>query len=332
MQDTGGNNSPSDQKNTTTDSFSSDSAAMPPMGETGPTVATQINEVNPSNSNTTGNRSLSYFKNSLVPIIGVFVALIGIAVGSLLVTQKTGQQLEKSIASTPPTSPHLTEMASRGTIRIGTDATYPPMEYLDKNNNLVGYDIDLGEKIAEKLNLKAEFVNISWDGLFSALDEGKVDMVLSSITITEDRKIKYDFSEPYLDAGQVIITGNSNTTITTTADLLNLKVGVQKMTTNETEALKYTANEMVIRFDSFLEATNALKDGTVDAIITDLPNAKDTVNNNPELKIASEPFTQELYGIEFRKDDQAVVSTVNTALETLRQQGVLDFLKSKWLE
>ena len=291
-----------------------------------------VNGVNQVNSNVSGSGGTSYFKKHLVPIIGVFIAMIGVGVGVFSVADRSGKKPEISVASTNSTDPHLREITSRGTLRIGTDATYPPMEFLDNKENLVGYDIDLGDRIADKLNLTAEFVNIKWDDLFTSLEEGKIDMIISSITITDERKAKYDFSSEYLNAGQVIIIRKDNTVITSTADLRGKKIAVQKETTNETEALKYTENDMVLRYDDFIGATNALIDGKADAIFSDLTNAKGIVNENPTLKIASEPFTQEFYGIVLRKGDTKLLSNLNDSLEILRQQGVLVYLKQKWLE
>lgn len=238
-----------------------------------------------------------------------------------------------SLLTPPSNSPSPTQFTiNPGKIIIGTDATYPPMEYRDANGQLTGYDIDLGNRLAGKLNLQAEFRNIAWDDLFNALNQGEIDIVISSVTITDERKAKHDFSDPYINAGQVIITRDNETSISTVDDLTGKKIAVQKGTTNEEEAKKYTDPEKVIAFEDFVQATQALLKGEADAIISDLTGAKGIVSENPELKISSDPFTSEYFGIVIRKNNSELVNKINTALTSLRQQGVLALLKQKWLE
>lgn len=218
------------------------------------------------------------------------------------------------------------------TLLAGSDATFPPMEYETANKELEGYDIELGNKIAEEMQVNIKFTNVPWDEIFTSLEQRKIDLVISSVTITDERKEKYEFSDPYLNAGQVIITKKDNTSINSPNDLRGKKVGVQKGTTNEQEAAKYTSDESVIRYDDFLSATEDLISGEVDAILSDLPGAKGIVTSNSELKISSDPFTEEYYGILFRKDQLELRTQVNEALTSLRQKGILNNLKEKYLD
>ena len=212
----------------------------------------------------------------------------------------------------------------------GTDPTLEPMEYTE-NGKLIGYDIDLANFIAKELGIKVEFKNIIFDNIFTALDQRQIDVIISAVTITEERQKKYDFSDQYLNAGQVIITKRDNTSIKSTADLRGKKIATQKGTTNEESAIKYTTDNLVIRYPDFEQATKALADGKVDALFTDLPSAKGITLTNPTLKIASDPFTNEYYGIVFRKGDP-MVKQINQALESIRVKGFLTDLKQKWLD
>lgn len=108
------------------------------------------------------------------------------------------------------------------------------------------------------------------------------------------------------------------------------KIATQTGTTNEKEALKYTSDRLVIRYPDFIQATKALVDGNVDALFTDLPNAKGIISKNSGLKIVSDPFTKEYYGIVFIKGDPSVTQ-INEALTSLRKRGVLADLEKKWL-
>lgn len=215
---------------------------------------------------------------------------------------------------------------------VGTDATFEPMEYKDENGNFLGYDIELGQRLAEQMGVEIEFRDIAWDNIFTALENKEIDMIISSVTITDERREKYNFSDQYINAGQVIVTRKTDDQIKTTADLQGKKIAVQKGTTNEQQALEFTTSDMVVTFDDFIGATEALITGDVDAIFSDLTGAKGIISQNQELKIASEPFTSDYYGIVLRKDQPELLANVNSALSSLRQQGFLVYLKQKWLD
>ena len=229
----------------------------------------------------------------------------------------------KDVSSTP--------VAKITKLVVGTDATYQPMEYVAPDGAIVGYDIDLGNAIAAELGAKIEYKNIPWDDVFKALENKQIDMIISSVSITDERKQKYDFSDNYLNAGQVIITRKDNTTIVSAETLRGKKIGVQQDTTEEAKALDYTSKNLVTSYPDSNQAVKALVDGHIDAQITDLPGAIDIVTKNSRLKIASDPITNEYYGIVFRKNDPNVTK-INEALTSLRKKGVLTDLLTKYLK
>jgi polar amino acid transport system substrate-binding protein len=238
-------------------------------------------------------------------------------------------QLQKSSTAAVVPTPTVSSSLPKEVI-IGTDPTFQPMEYT-QNGKMVGYDIDLSNLLAKELGVKVEFKNIVFDNLFNALQQHQIDMIVSAVTITPERQKKYEFSDPYLNAGEIIITQKSNTTIKSPTDLKGKKIGVQQGTTDEAEALKFTDNKLVIRYPDFVHATKALVDGDVDAIVTDLPSAQGIIATSPTLKISSDPFTNDYYGIVFRKNDPSV-KQINKALDSLRTRGYLTELKHKWLD
>lgn len=263
------------------------------------------------------------------PMLWVIILLVfAFFCGLLIAAWYFQTQLQKASQTTETTQVPV-ETPSK--ITIGTDATFQPMEYTASGGALMGYDIDLGRKIGEELGATVEFKNIPWDDLFKALDNKQVDMIISAVTITDERQQTYDFSESYLNAGQVIITRKTDTTISSAVDLQGKRIAVQEGTTNETEALKLTSDSLVIRYPDFELATQALVDGKADAILSDLPGAKGIITENPTLKIASDPLTNEYYGIVFRKGDPNVAK-INEILSSFRIQGVLTDLKQKWLD
>jgi len=262
----------------------------------------------------------------LVAVLAVLAAGVLFAVNYF---QTSLNQRDSDATVTPPIAPAT---ITAGKLIIGTDPTFKPMEFPGEDQKIVGYDIDLATRLAQELGLEVEVRNIHWDNVFTSLENKEIDAIMSSVSITDERKQKYGFSDPYINAGQVIITRKETTDINSTADLAGKKIAVQNGTTNEEQAIKYTDETLVMRFVDFPIATQALLDGEADAIFADLTVAKGITTDNPTLKIASEPFTSDYYGIVMHKDNALLHSQVNAALEKLRQQGFLVFLKQKWLE
>ncbi len=274
------------------------------------------------NSDFTGNNDSS----NRFPFLAILIVAVTFLVSLIAINQfAKNPNIRKTEAEQPQPVKKILKFYA------GTDATFPPMEYEDENKQIIGYDIELGQELASEMNAEIEYVNIPWDELFTSLEERKIDMVIAAVTITDERKQKYIFSDPYLNAGQVVITKKTDTEIKSPQDLSGKKVGVQKGTTNEEEAAKYTSDNLVIRYDDFIDAGKDLIAGKVDAIFSDLQGAKGIITTNPELKIASDPFTEEYYGIVFRPDQTELRDQINTALTSLRQKGILNNLKERYL-
>ncbi len=291
-----------------------------PLVQNSPVYQPQLKQPSPSK------RGLS--TNTKLYSVTIAVSLILISIGGLLFSNS----FQKSEITPLKQDPKLQAIIDRGTIIVGTDATYPPMEYTDQNGKLIGYDIELAERIAGVMGVTAEIRNIAWDDLFTALEKEEIDIIVSGVTITEERKQMYSFTNPYLSSGQVILTLKETTNINGVNDLKGKRIAVQKETTNEEQAFLFTEPELVLRYESFIEATNALVAGEADAIFSDITNAKGIIHLNPSLKIAGDPFTQEQYGIVLRKNETGLLNRLDDSLETLRQQGAMIFLKQKWLE
>jgi len=284
-------------------------------------------DVSPSNN---GEKVRWYkFRRFHIPItLGIVLLVFSFSVGLLIAAIYFRLQLSSNEGYSqvsPPVTPTNVQK-----LIVGTDPTYPPMEY-KKDGFLVGYDIDLANLIAKELGTTADFKVILFDDLFSALEQGKVDMVISTVTITDERKKMYDISDPYLNAGQVIITRKTDSSIDSSAKLAGKKIGVQSGTTIEKEALKYTDKNLVIRYENYDEVIQALTDGEIDALFTDLPAAKGLITQHPEFRIASDPITNDFYGVVLKKGDPRVAK-VNQVIESLRIKGVLADLKQKWLD
>ena len=222
--------------------------------------------------------------------------------------------------------------ARLGKIKIGTNAEYPPFEFVDGAGNITGFDAELITAIADEAGFKFEFVNTRWDGIFVALASGEFDAVISAATITEERAKTVDFSDPYFDAGQMITVQADTTDISVAADLAGKKVGVQLGTTGDIWLSEETDAE-VLRYDENTLAFQALANGDVDAAVADGPTAIDIVKANPEmkLKVLDGVYTEEQYGIAVNKDKQDLLEAINKGLAAVKASGKYDEIHQKYL-
>ncbi|MGI2335055.1 MAG: basic amino acid ABC transporter substrate-binding protein [Dehalogenimonas sp.] len=217
-------------------------------------------------------------------------------------------------------------------IRVATDATWPPFEYIDTaTNQIVGFDIDLMRAIAEKAGLQVEFVNVEWDPLLAGVSQGTYDAAISSITIKADRLEAMSFSDPYFVAGQIIVVGAGNTDITGENSLSGKKVGVQSGTTGDSEANEIAGAE-VVPYDEIGLAFAALLGNQIDAVVCDTPVADGYVTKyNTDLKTVGEVLTTEEYGIAFPKSNTALIAKINAGLAAVKADGKIEELVQKWL-
>jgi polar amino acid transport system substrate-binding protein len=222
---------------------------------------------------------------------------------------------------------------NKGKIVVATDATWPPMEFVNDQKEIVGFDIDLIKAIAEKGGFEVEIRNTAWDGIFAGLANGSYDVVISSVTITDKRKQQMDFSEPYVNAGQVIVT-KKGATEKTLADFAGKTMGAQIGTTGAMEIQKNPA----ITLKTYDEVGLAFEDlflGRIQGVVVDAPTAASFVLQNPKYKdalmIVGEPFTEEYYGIAVRKGNKRVLDLINKGLAEVKKAGIDKELEKKWL-
>lgn len=215
---------------------------------------------------------------------------------------------------------------------FASDCAWPPMEMVDENQNLVGFDIDLIYAIGEAAGFKVEVKNTAWDGIFAGLANETYDGVISSVTITEDRKKTMDFSAPYINAGQILIVPMASDAVTLD-DLAGQKVGAQIGTTG---AFAVEETKSVLKnYDEIGLAVEDLNNGNLAGVVCDTPIAADYVLNNDNykgsLKIVGEPFTDEFYGICVKKGNTELLNMINAGLDKVKADGLLEELEDKWL-
>ncbi|MEN6571568.1 MAG: basic amino acid ABC transporter substrate-binding protein [Anaerolineaceae bacterium] len=214
-------------------------------------------------------------------------------------------------------------------ITVATDATFKPFEYTDDKGNMVGFDIDLMNEIAKKAGLEIEWVNIPFESLLSGLATCQYDMAIAAISILPERQKEMLFSDPYMDAGLIVVVQKSNTTIMSKDDLKGLKVAAQLGTTGEAEAKKIEG--VVYKpYDTYDLAFLDLANGQIDAVIADNPVALGFVAANADkLKTTGPVFNSEQYGIAMCKTKTDLQTKVNAALKDLTAAGVITELAKK---
>jgi polar amino acid transport system substrate-binding protein len=259
------------------------------------------------------------------------IASLG-AAGALLVA--CGKKAEPTAAPAPAAAASVTAPPPAKVYAIGTDAAYAPFESQNEKAEIVGFDIDVASAVAKKAGIEVKFVNTPWEGIFNALNQGDRDMVVSAVTITDERKQTMDFSDPYFDAQQLIAV-KANSKIARFADLKKLKVGVQTGTTGDeavSKALGKT-NTNIKRFESTPLALKELESGGVDAVVADNGVVIHYVANNPGGKfktVADKEFAPEQYGMAMKKGNAELQAKINKGLAEIKADGTYDAIYTKY--
>jgi lysine-arginine-ornithine-binding protein len=220
--------------------------------------------------------------------------------------------------------------SAKGVLKVGTDATYPPFEFQDAKGNFIGFSIDLINAVAQAMDMDCQIINSSWEGIIPGLQNGNYDVIISSMTITEERAKAVNFSKPYFTAGQVIVTKKTTNNIKKASDLKGKKVSVQISTTGDDEAVKIKGITEIKRFSTTPDALLELNNGGVSAAIVDEPLARYFIKKYPTLKVAVPRFTAEDYGIAVNKDNPELLSKINKALDKIKSNGTYKKIDDKW--
>lgn len=210
---------------------------------------------------------------------------------------------------------------------VGTDATYAPMESVDKDGNIVGIDIDIVKAIAEEAGIEVEFKNIGWEPLFPALDNEEVDFAVSSITITEDRQKTFDFTDPYYVANQVILVPEDSD-IESAADLEGKRSSAQINTTGHIvlQDLLGKTSKDIVAAETMPLAISEMINGNADASVGDNSTVNEYIKNNPDADvkiIEDNSFEKEYYGLMVKKGNTEIIDILNKGIQGIKDNGKL---------
>jgi polar amino acid transport system substrate-binding protein len=224
-------------------------------------------------------------------------------------------------------------VSAETTIVFATDATWPPMEFVNDQKQVVGYAIDFITAAGKEAGFKPVFKNTAWDGIFAGLASKKYDAVVSSVTITEDRKKAMDFSEPYFTVRQALIVAKTST-VKSLAELKGRKVGGQIGTTGYF-AIKGTAGVEAKSYDEIGLAMEDLNVGRIAAVVCDDPVAAnyalDKYKDNLKIATIIETGEAEHYGVAVGKGSAETLDLINKGIRAVKAKGLDQELKKKWI-
>ena len=269
-------------------------------------------------------------------IIAMLLALMLVMSGIAVFTACDGNDENKGSTETTDSASEgaTTEAPADQVLKMATNAYFQPYEFYD-GDKIVGIDAEIAAAIAEKLGMKLEIVDMEFDSIITAVNEGSVDFGMAGMTITEDRLKEVDFSISYANGKQVIIV-KEDSPITTADDLFAegaaYKVGVQLGTTGDVYATGDFGSEKVTTYSNGNEAVLALLGGSVDCVIIDNEPAKALVAANAGLKILETEYTNEDYAICVKKGNSELLAKIDQAIKDLTADGTIDGIIAKYIK
>lgn len=224
----------------------------------------------------------------------------------------------------------LDAVKSAGALRIGTEGTYAPFTFHDDTGALVGFDVEIGREIAERLGVEAEFVEGPWDGLIAGIDANRYDVVINQVGITEERQAKYDFSEPYIASKAALVVRGDNTDITGFEALAG-KTSAQSLTSNFGKLAEgYGAT--LVGTEGFDQSIALVIQGRADATINDSLSFFDFKKQQPDadVKIVATEADADYSGVLLAKGKPELVAAINEALAAIKADGTYAEISQKY--
>jgi polar amino acid transport system substrate-binding protein len=217
---------------------------------------------------------------------------------------------------------------------VGSSATYRPFAYETPTKEIVGYDVDIIKAVAQKAGLQIKIVNTPFTGIFAALNNGDVDLVISGVTINDKRRQSYDFTMPYFEARQLIAVPQTSTA-KTLKDLAGKKIGVVTGSSGDDTASREfgKTNPDIRRFESTPMVISELANSGLDAAIGDNGVIAFRVQEHKQLKTVNDPsFPKEYFGIVVKQGNKALLEKLNTGLAAIKADGSYATIYKKWFQ
>ena len=232
-------------------------------------------------------------------------------------------------ASTSAAAGELTTVEA-GKLTMATNAAFPPYEMTTDAGEFEGIDIETAQAIADKLGLELQIDDMDFDAALLSVQQGKADIVMAGVTVTDERKAVMDFSDSYATGIQSIIVPEGSD-IASPDDLAGKKIGTQRGTTGYLYCSDDFGDENVVAYDNGLTAVQMLNNGQVDCVVIDNAPAKEFIAANPGLKLLDTAYVEESYAIGVGKGNTELKDAINTALEELKADGTLQAIVDKYI-
>ena len=245
-------------------------------------------------------------------------------------SEETSEAASSEAASESTDAAELTTVTA-GKLTMSTNAAFPPYEMTADDGSFEGIDIDVAAAIADKLGLELQVDDMDFDAALLAAQNGKSDMVMAGVTVTDERQKVMDFSDTYAEGIQSIIVPEGSD-IASVDDLAGKTIGTQRGTTGYIYCTDDFGEDSVVAYDNGLTAVQALNNGQVDAVVIDNAPAKEFVAANTGLKILDTAYAQEDYAIGVAKGNTALLDAINGALEELQADGTLQSIVDKYIK
>ncbi|MFC6335637.1 transporter substrate-binding domain-containing protein [Pseudomonas sp. CCM 7891] len=224
----------------------------------------------------------------------------------------------------------LSANATDDVLRVGTDATFPPMEFI-KDGQRTGFDVELIEALGKQMNKKVEWIDIGFKGLIPGLISKRFDVAASAIYMTDERRKVVDFTDSYFRGGLAVLVLKDDKTINSPADLVaGKKVSAQVGTKSIAYLQEHYPGVKVVEVEKNQAMFDLLTINRVNAAVTGRPAAAEFARVEPRVRVLDEGLTTELYGFAMRKGDTDLAVQMNAALQTLRGNGEYAALSEKW--
>ena len=231
----------------------------------------------------------------------------------------------------------LAEIQKRGVLRIGMEPGYMPFELTSKKGEIIGFDVDMGKRMAKAMGVKLEIVSTAWDGIIPALLTDKFDVIMSGMTLTQQRNLTVNFATPYILIGQsILIKKELADTVKSYKDLNDAKYTIASKlgTTGEQATKRMIGNAKYISYETEQEGVMELVNGKIDAFIYDLPFNSIAVGQKGAGKIVhlDEPFTKEPLAWAIKRGDADFLNWLNNFMAQVKYDGVYDKIYKKWFQ
>jgi polar amino acid transport system substrate-binding protein len=223
-----------------------------------------------------------------------------------------------------------------GVLMVGMEIGYPPLEYYENDGvTEAGFDVEMAKALAAKLGLKVEFVDTAWDGIFAGVQTGKYDCIMSSVTITPERRAALNFTKPYIgNAMTVVVAKNSPIKIARPEDIAGYRVTYQAETTADIYAAQIAASGVkfeAFEYDKVMNCFDELKLGRVDVIIVDSLVAFEYLDRDANaFQFAWQGPADEQFGIALKKGNDALTAELDGALGALFADGTMQKISEKF--